>query len=111
MRTSPRVLTRPQKIDIFSKRNRATLHVRLPILFVVLFCVLVGVCSVWERMQYVQAGYEIAGLKEENRNLKQEKRNLLLEYTTSISLERVESRAEKQLDLRLPEQGQVLYVK
>ena len=101
MSSYPRVLTGSQKIDIFSKRNRATLRVRLPILCVLLFCVLVGVCSVWERTQYVEVGYKIAGLKEENRKLKQEKRNLL---------ERVESRAEKKLHLRLPEQGQVLYV-
>ncbi|NOY52473.1 MAG: cell division protein FtsL [Deltaproteobacteria bacterium] len=111
MNYAPRVFTGTQKIDILSKRDRTPLRVRLPILFVVFFCVLVGVCSVWERTQYVRVGYEIACLKEQNRKLKQEKRNLLLEYATSISLDRVESRARKKLHLHLPEEGQILYVK
>jgi len=111
MNYAPRVLTGTQKIDIWSKGDHTRLHVRLPILLVLFFCVLVGVYSVWERTQYVRIGYEIACLKEQNRKLIQEKRNLLLEYAGSISLTGMEKRAGKQLHLGLPEEGQVLYVK
>jgi cell division protein FtsL len=110
MSLHPRVLSRPQRIDIFSKNNHATLRVRLPILLVVLFCMLVGICSVWERMQYVRIGYDIERLKQKHEELVQEKRNLLLEYNTSISLGKVEERAGKELHMRLPEEGQAIYV-
>jgi len=106
-----RVFTGAQRVDIFSRGDHAPLRLRLPILFVLFFCILVGVCSVWERTESVRVGYEIACLKEQNRNLKQEKRSLLLEYATSISLARVEAQAGKKLHLQLPEEGQVLYVR
>ncbi len=100
-----------QKIDIFSKRKPIRIRVRLPFLAVILFCIVVGVASVWERVQYIRLGSEIEMQKQENARLLQEKRKLLLEFNTMISLDQVEKRARSQLGMRLPEAGQVLYVK
>ncbi len=82
-----------------------------PYLFVVLFCIFVGVFAVWERVQYVRIGSAIQVLKQEHEKLVQDKRNLLLEYNTSISLDRVEKRARQQLKMKFPDPDQTYYVK
>ena len=84
---------------------------RWPFLLVVLFCIFVGLFAVWERVQYVRIGYGIQLQKQEHDRLLQEKRKLLLEYNTSVSLDRVEEQAEKRLKMKVPEKGQIFYVK
>jgi cell division protein FtsL len=111
MNMQTKVLSRPQKVHIFSKKKHVRIRVRLPFLFVVVFSILVGIFSVWERIHYLQVGAGIERLKQKNRALVQEHRNLLLEYNTSISLTKVEEEAQKDLRMRLPEKGQVLYVR
>lgn len=106
-----RVLARPQKVHIFSKQKHVKIRVRLPFLLVVVFVLLVGIFAVWERMHYLQVGASIEGLKQENRRLVQLNRNLLLEYNTSISLDKVEEDAVKELGMQHPEKGQIVYVR
>lgn len=105
------VLLRPQRINIFSKKKTQHIRMRWPYLLVVLFCVFVGLFAVWERVQYFRIGYDIQQLTQEHDSLVQEKRKLLLEYNTSISLDKVEERARKKLKMRVPEEGQLFYVK
>ncbi len=111
MNYSSSTLPRIQNIDIFSKKDPAHVRMQLPYLFVVLFCIFVGVFAVWERVQYVRIGSEIQVLKQEHEKLIQERRNLLLEYNTSISLDRVEKRARQQLKMKFPDPDQIYYVK
>lgn len=105
------VLLRPQKIDIFSKKNTAPLRMRWPLVLVVLFCTFVALFAVWERVQYVRIGYAIHLLKQEHEKLIQEERKLLLEYNTSVSLDRVEERARKRLNMEVPKEDQIIYVR
>jgi cell division protein FtsL len=105
------VLLRPQKIDIFSKKKSAPIRMRWPLLAVLIFCVFVGLFAVWQRVQYVRIGYDIQVLKQEHDKLVQEKRKLLLEYNTSVSLDKVEATARKRLKMDLPEEGQIIYVR
>ena len=106
-----RVLARPQKVHIFSKQKHVKIRVRLPVLIAVVFVLLVGIFAVWERMHYLQMGTGIEHLKQENRRLTQLHRNLLLEYNTSISLDKVEGEARKNLGMQHPEKGQIVYVR
>jgi cell division protein FtsL len=108
---SSRTLPRIQNIDIFSKTAPARVRMQWSYLFVVIFCIFVGVFAVWERVQYVRIGSEIQLLKQEHGKLIQERRNLLLEYNTSISLDKVEERARKQLKMKFPDPDQTYYVK
>ncbi len=82
-----------------------------PYLFVVLFCIFVGVFAVWERVQYVRIGSEIRLLKQKHEKLIKEKRNLLLAYNISISLDKVDERARKQLKMKVPDPDQIYYMK
>jgi cell division protein FtsL len=104
------VLIGPQKIDIFSKKKTAQIKMRWPFLLVVLFTIFVGLFAVWERVQYVRIGYATHQLRQEHDKLLQDKRKLLLEYNTSISLDKVEEQARKRLKMKVPETGQVFYV-
>jgi len=106
-----RVLTRPQKVHIFSKQKHVKIRVRLPVLLVVSFALLVGIFAVWERMHYLQVGAGIERLKQENGRLAQLNRNLLLEYNTSISLDKVEEEAGGKLGMQHPEKGQIIYAR
>ncbi len=102
---------RPQRVDIFSKKNTARIRMHWPSLMVILFSIFVGLFAVWERVQYVRLGYEIQVLKQEHEKLLQERRKLLLEYNTSVSLDKVEEQAQKRLKMRVPEAGQTFYVR
>ncbi len=111
MHLQTRTLSGPQKVNIFSKRKPVRVRLRFPHLLVVLFGIFVGIFAVWERIHYVRLGYDIALLKQENEALVKEHRTLLLELKTSISLDKVEQRARTTLKMKVPERGQVLYVK
>ena len=111
MKNSSGVLLGSQKIDIFSKKNTDRIRMHWSYLFVVLFCIFVGIFAVWERVQYVRIGYDIQLLKQEHENLLQDKRKLLLEYNTSVSLDKVEERARKELRMQIPAADQIFYVK
>jgi len=103
------ILRRPQNINIFSKKRADRVRMRWPYLLIVLFAVFVGIFAVWERVQYVRTAYGIQLLKQDHEKLIQEKRKLLLEYNTSISLDRVEKRARKQLKMKVPEKEAIIY--
>ncbi|MDX1762700.1 MAG: cell division protein FtsL [bacterium] len=106
-----RVLTRPQKVHIFSKQKHVKIRVRLPFLVAVVFALLVGIFAVWERIHYLQLGTSIERYKQENRRLVQLHRNLRLEYNTSISLDKVEAEARENLKMQQPDEGQIVYVR
>jgi cell division protein FtsL len=105
------VLVGPQKIDIFSRKKAAHIRMQWPFSLIVLFSIFVGLFAVWERVQYVRIGHAIQVLNQEHEKLLQDKRKLLLEYNTSVSLDKVEERARKQLKMKVPEEDQILYVK
>ncbi|OIP66213.1 MAG: hypothetical protein CO150_03025 [Nitrospirae bacterium CG_4_9_14_3_um_filter_53_35] len=111
MKSSSGILLGSQKIDIFSKKKTDRLQMHWSYLFAVLFCLFVGIFAVWERVQYVRIGYDIQVLKQDQEKLLQEKRKLLLEYNTSVSLDKVEERARKELGLQVPSANQIFYVK
>lgn len=111
MKSHSGILLGPQKVDIFSKKNTARVQMRWSYFFVVIFCIFVGLFAVWERVHYVRVGSKIQILKQEHEKLVQEQRKLLLEYNTSVSLDKVEARARKKLAMEFPESDQVLYVK
>ncbi len=75
-------------------------------LIVVLF---IGLFHVWNRMKIVQVGYEIATLENKNKELKNRKRELLLEIASLESPGELEKRAVRQ-GLRFPAIGRVIHV-
>ncbi|MEK6775357.1 MAG: cell division protein FtsL [bacterium] len=111
MKNSSGVLLGSQRIDVFSKKKTDRIQMHWSYLFVVLFCIFVGIFAVWERVQYVGIGYDIQVMKQEHEKLLQDKRELLLEYNTSISLDKVEERARKELRMQVPAADQIFYVK
>lgn len=69
----------------------------------------VGLFYVWTRMQLVQVGYEIAGLENKNNDLKNRKRELLLEIASLQSPRELEGKAAK-YGLVFPARGKVVHV-
>ncbi len=70
---------------------------------------LIGFYYVWNRMKIVQVGYEIATLENKNKELKNRKRELLLEIASLESPGELEKKASKQ-GLRFPSIGKVIHV-
>lgn len=69
----------------------------------------VGFFYVWNRMKIVQVGYEIAELEKKNKELKNRKRELLLEMASLESPGELEKKASRQ-GLRFPSIGKVIHV-
>jgi cell division protein FtsL len=69
----------------------------------------VGLFYVWTRMQLVQIGYEIANLENKNNELKNRKRELLLEIASLQSPRELESKAVK-YGLVFPAMNKVVHV-
>lgn len=91
--------------------ERARIH-RVGPFMAVVFCsaaLFAGLYSVWQRMQTVQTGYEIATLERKNRELKKRQRELTLEIATLESPGELEKKASK-VGLALPEMGKVVHV-
>ncbi|MBM3298950.1 MAG: septum formation initiator family protein [Deltaproteobacteria bacterium] len=70
---------------------------------------LVGLFYVWTRMQIVQKGYELSALEAKNEELKNRKRELLLEIASLQSPGELEKKARK-LGLVTPAMGKVVHV-
>lgn len=75
----------------------------------VMVVLLIGFFYVWNRMKIVQVGYEIATLENRNKELKNRKRELLLEIASLESPGELEKKAAKQ-GLRFPAIGKVIHV-
>ncbi|HMK35554.1 MAG TPA: septum formation initiator family protein [Desulfomonilaceae bacterium] len=82
-----------------------------PVMVVVLSAAIlfVGMFYVWTRMQLVQIGYEISGLENKNNELKNRKRELLLEIASLQSPRELETKAAK-YGLVFPAMGKVVHV-
>jgi cell division protein FtsL len=76
---------------------------------VLIFALFIGFFYVWNRMKIVQVGYEISTLEKNNRELKNRKRELLLEIASLESPGELEKKAAKQ-GLRFPAIGKVIHV-
>ncbi len=70
---------------------------------------LIGFFYVWNRMKIVQVGYEISTLENRNKELKNRKRELLLEIASLESPQELEKKAVRQ-GLRFPAIGRVIHV-
>lgn len=69
----------------------------------------IGFFHVWNRMKIVQVGYEISTLDNKNKELKNRKRELLLEIASLKSPQELEKKAVRQ-GLRFPAIGRVIHV-
>jgi cell division protein FtsL len=79
------------------------------VLCVFLGVLVVGTFYVWTRMQIIQIGYEISNLETKNNELKNRKRELILELSSLQSPRELESKAIK-LGLASPTVDKVLHV-
>jgi len=86
--------------------RRAALFTAVVLSAAVLF---VGLFYVWTRMQIVQIGYEISTLEDKNKDLKNRKRELMLEMASLQSPGELEKKAGK-LGLVFPAVGKVVHV-
>lgn len=77
----------------------------LPVLFVVMLGYVV------QRTYVMKLGYEIEGLKKEQKNLEQINKSLLIERATLISTERIEKIATTFIGLKNPDNKQIVIVK
>jgi cell division protein FtsL len=68
-----------------------------------------GLFYVWTSMRQVQIGYEISSLESKNRELKNRKRELLLEIASLQSPGELEKKARKH-GLVFPSMGKVVHV-
>ncbi len=69
----------------------------------------VGLFYVWTRMQIVQLGYEISTLEVKNRELKDRKKELMVEMASLQSPKELEKKARK-LGLVFPAMEKVVHV-
>jgi cell division protein FtsL len=69
----------------------------------------VGLFYVWTRMQIVQLGYEISTLETKNRELKDRKKELMVEMASLQSPKELEKKARK-LGLVFPAMEKVVHV-
>src|SRR3972149_799033 len=90
------------------KNRRSTVRIGLKIL-PVLFVVLLG--YVVQRTYVMELGYEIEGLKKEQKNLEQINKSLLIERATLTSTERIEKIATSFIGLKNPDNSQIVIVK
>lgn len=86
--------------------RRGVAFIGVSVLIVVLF---IGFFYVWNRMKIVQVGYEIATLENKNKELKNRKREFLLEIASLESPGELEKKATRQ-GLRFPAIGKVINV-
>jgi len=70
---------------------------------------LVGLFYVWTRMQIVQIGYEVSSLEEKNKDLKNRKRELMVEIASLQSPGELDEKAAK-LGLIIPPVNKVVNV-
>ena len=77
----------------------------LPVLFVVMLGYVV------QRTYVMKLGYEIEGLKKEQKNLEQINKSLLIERATLTSTERIEKIATSFIGLKNPDNSQIVIVK
>jgi len=70
---------------------------------------LVGLFYVWTRMQIVQIGYEVSSLEEKNKDLKNRKRELVVEIASLQSPGELDDKAAK-LGLIIPPVNKVVNV-
>jgi cell division protein FtsL len=77
--------------------------------FICAAALLAGLFNVWTRSRTVQTGYEISGLEARNKELKNRKRELLLEIASLQSPGELEKKAGKQ-GLVFPSMGKVVHV-
>lgn len=89
-----------------SQMRRAAAFVGVVLSATLLF---VGLFYVWTRMQIVQMGYEISKLESKNEELKNRKRELMLEIASLQSPGELEKEARK-LGLVTPDMGSVVHV-
>ena len=86
--------------------RRGAAFLGVTVLIVALF---IGFFYVWNRMKIVQVGYEISTLENKNKELKNRKRELLLEIASLESPQELEKKAMR-LGLRFPAIGKVIHV-
>lgn len=77
----------------------------LPVLFMVMLVYVV------QRTYVMKLGYEIEGLKKEQKNLEQINKSLLIERATLTSTERIEKIATSFIGLKNPDNSQIVIVK
>jgi cell division protein FtsL len=70
---------------------------------------LVGLFYVWTRMQIVQIGYEVSSLEDKNKDLKNRKRELIVEIASLQSPGELDEKAAK-LGLIIPPVNKVVNV-
>jgi cell division protein FtsL len=91
--------------------RRAALLKDAPIMAVVLSLAVlcVGLFFVWTRMQIVQVGYDISTLEVANKELKERKRELMVEIAAMQSPKELEKKARKH-GLIIPDMTKVVHV-
>jgi cell division protein FtsL len=82
-----------------------------PVMLVTVTCAIlfVGLFYVWTRMQLVQIGYQISTVEAKNNELKNRKRELMLEIASLQSPKELEAKAAK-YGLSMPAVGKVVHV-
>ncbi len=95
--------------DYFDVSDRLRSGIAFLCASAVMVVLLIGFFYVWNRMKIVQVGYEISTLENRNKELKNRKRELLLEIASLESPGELEKKAAKQ-GLRFPAIGRVIHV-
>jgi len=89
-------------------KNRKMMKRFLSFMVVIL---LLGIFSVWSRIEVIETSYRIHQLTEVNRQLKSESDSLKLEISTLRSPQRLEKVAVEKLHLHKPLEKQVIFIK
>lgn len=85
---------------------------RLVFRLIVLGAFIVGLSLfyIWSRVQIVQTGYEINEIKKEQRQLLEENKKFQMELSLMKSPYRVKGLAEKQYDMVMPSQENIIEI-
>lgn len=107
---TPYLLPRPPR-NRYLVRQRDRRRLR-ELLRVALAIVVVGVALLgytWLHLESLGGGYRVEGLEQRLHELERRERHLRLEEAYLSSPQRVETRASKQLGMKPPELGQLLF--
>ncbi len=107
---TPYLLPRPPRNRyLVRQRDRRRMHELLRVALAILVVGLALLGYTWLHLELLGSGYRVEGLETRLHELERRERHLRLEEAYLSSPQRVEARASKELGMKPPELGQLLF--
>ena len=107
---TPYLLPRPPRNRyLVRQRDRRRMHELLRVAIAILVVGLALLGYTWLHLELMGSGYRVEGLETQLHELERRERHLRLEEAYLSSPQRVETRASKELGMKPPELGQLVF--